>query len=299
MSATAHVPFDMTGVVDAHVHTAPDLFPRVGDDVQVATACRAAGMRGMALKSHHESTVGRAAMASRLVEGFAVVGGITLNRPVGGINPSAVEAALATGGRVVWGPTGDAAYHASISGRLGSWGAPGMDLPEREGARGITVLDEGRALTEDARAVIDLVAHYGALFCAAHISPDEIRAVLRYARERRASVLVNHVYYFPRVQLDFVREIVELGGTVEVCAALIFPFWAHNTLDQLVEIFRAVGPEHCVIASDCGGVQTPWPHDSLRMYAENLLAKGMAEAELRTMMCHNPSRLLGLDGTAA
>lgn len=299
MSAAAHVPFDMTGVVDAHVHTAPDLFPRVGDDVQVATACRAVGMRGIALKSHHESTVGRAAMASRAVDGFTVVGGITLNRPVGGVNPSAVEAALAAGGRVVWGPTGDAAYHASISGRLGSWGAPGMDLPEREGARGITVLDDRGTLTAEAQSVIDLVAHYRALFCAAHISPDEIRAVLRYAREHGANVLVNHVYYFPRVDLDFVREIVQLGGTVEVCAALVFPFWAHNTYEQLVEIFRTVGPEHCVIASDCGGVQTPWPHDALRMYAENLLSKGILEADLRTMMCHNPSRLLGLEGAVA
>ena len=64
---------------DSHVHAAPDVLDRIGDDVDVATAFELADFDGFVLKAHYESTVGRARAVSRLT-GRAVYGGIALNQ---------------------------------------------------------------------------------------------------------------------------------------------------------------------------------------------------------------------------
>jgi Family of unknown function (DUF6282) len=96
-------------VFDAHVHSAPCVVPRLADDAETVRAYEAAGFSGCVLKGHREPTAGRARTASADSE-VAVHGGIVLNSAVGGLNPAAVEAALALGARV-WMPTLDARAH--------------------------------------------------------------------------------------------------------------------------------------------------------------------------------------------
>ena len=110
---------DMQGAVDVHVHSEPDLFPRITDDVGVARHAVSLGLRAVSLKCHSERTTTRAYMTMQMVPGIQVVGGIVLNRAVGGINPAAVEAALQLGGKHVWMPTVDAAFHARTFGSTG------------------------------------------------------------------------------------------------------------------------------------------------------------------------------------
>ena len=85
---------EVDGAYDLHVHSAPDLFPRVADDVAMVTDAARHGFAGVVMKNHFESTASRAALAARVAGGTKVYGGIVLNRYVGGVNPHAVEAAL-------------------------------------------------------------------------------------------------------------------------------------------------------------------------------------------------------------
>ena len=87
------------GAIDLHIHTHPCLFPRIGDDRAIVAAAAAAGMRGVMLKCHHESSVSRAYLVNAEFPDIDVFGGIVLNSYVGGINPAAVEAALRLGGK--------------------------------------------------------------------------------------------------------------------------------------------------------------------------------------------------------
>ena len=112
---------DIEGAVDVHVHSEPDLFPRIADDVGVARHAASLGLRALSLRCHSERTTSRAYMAMQQVPGIQVVGGIVLNRAVGGINPAAVEAALQLGGKHVWMPTVDAANHARTFGSTGAY----------------------------------------------------------------------------------------------------------------------------------------------------------------------------------
>ena len=69
---------DMNGAVDVHVHSEPDLFPRIADDVGVARHAVSLGLRAFSLKCHSERTTTRAYMTMQQVPGIQVVGGIVL-----------------------------------------------------------------------------------------------------------------------------------------------------------------------------------------------------------------------------
>src|SRR5688500_16551258 len=82
---------DIRGVVDLHVHSDPDSVPRSIDAIDVAKLARSRGMRALLLKNHYESTASLAYIVRKEAPGIEVFGGIALNRPVGGINPAAVD----------------------------------------------------------------------------------------------------------------------------------------------------------------------------------------------------------------
>jgi hypothetical protein len=85
--------YDLTGLIDFHTHTAPDVVPCLLDDLHTAQDARAAGMRAIVIKSHVTCTADWAVVAEKAVEGIRVLGGLALNNAVGGLNPDAVDAA--------------------------------------------------------------------------------------------------------------------------------------------------------------------------------------------------------------
>ena len=81
----------MKGAIDVHVHSAPDLFPRVCDDIDLARQAQQAGMKALVLKNHFSMTPFRAAIAKKVTGGtLDVFGGVVLNHSVGGFNPHIV-----------------------------------------------------------------------------------------------------------------------------------------------------------------------------------------------------------------
>src|ERR1043165_404059 len=81
------------GGVGYHPHNPPDLGSRASNDAQLARRCLETGQAGFGLKSHYSSTAERAQVVAEAVPGITVLGAITLNRSVGGLNPLAVEIA--------------------------------------------------------------------------------------------------------------------------------------------------------------------------------------------------------------
>src|SRR5688500_16140005 len=108
----------LRGAIDVHVHTAPDNRPRALHALDAARTARDRGMRAIVLKNHYEWTSGLAFIVRQAVPGIEVFGGVDLNLPVGGLNPSAIDyMAQTTGGfgRIVWMPTFDAENQVRVS----------------------------------------------------------------------------------------------------------------------------------------------------------------------------------------
>ena len=114
----------LRGAYDTHIHVAPDVVPRIVDDVTLARRFAELGMDGFILKSHYNSTAERAGVVRAAVPGIDALGAIVLNRAVGGMNALAVEVAAREGARTVWLPTVD-----SVNESHEREAAPGAKVP--------------------------------------------------------------------------------------------------------------------------------------------------------------------------
>jgi hypothetical protein len=289
---------NLDGAIDLHLHTHPCLFPRLCDDYTAAKAAADAGFRAIVLKCHHESSVSRAREVSRQIEGFTVFGGIVLNSYVGGINPAAAEAAIKLGGKIVWMPTIDAAYHAEIHGARGKYDVQAGGKSDEDGVLGgLSVWDADKQITKETRDVLKLVAENNVVLGTCHLSPEEIFALVKAARDIGVKkIQITHPFFkVPRLSLGQLKELVALGASAEFGYCTVSPMWNYATIDEIVAAIRAVGTDHAVLMSDAGQRHNPMPHEALRVFAQSLYEKGLTEAEIRQMVVVKPAELLGLE----
>lgn len=284
---------DMHGAIDVHFHAHPDLFPRLADDLDIAIACRNMGLRAILIKAHHENTVTRAYLLSRVVPGIRVFGGVVLNSYVGGINPAVVEAVLRLGGKQVWMPTIDAGYHAQLHGGAGRYDAQ----QGGRGGEGIWILDEEGKLKPEVLEVLELVARYNVILGTCHLSPREIVTLVKKAREMGVrKILVTHPFFkVPNLDLDTLKELVRQGATAEFGYCTISPAWGYATPEKIVQAVKRIGASNAILMSDTGQRHNPIPPEALRVFAQTLFEKGLSEEEIRLMIADNPAALLGLD----
>ncbi|MEW6262505.1 MAG: DUF6282 family protein [Thermodesulfobacteriota bacterium] len=288
---------DLSGAFDLHVHSSPEMFPRLGDDLDLARHAAVSGLGGILLKNHFESTVGRAHLAQRgITEGSAakVFGGLVLNHGIGGLNPLAVETSLHLGARQVWMPTVDAAAHGQAHGRLGGYGYQESNL--KAPRPGLTVLDESGRLKAEVETIVTLIREAGAILGTAHLDRAEIFALAEFARKIGFSkLLITHPEFNPpRLSLTDQKILVELGATLELCGGNLYPIPGLGRLDDFRRIVADAGAEHVILTSDAGQPRKSWPAEVLRVFAQNLMEKGVTQAEIDLMTKVNPARLLGL-----
>jgi hypothetical protein len=283
--------YDLTGAIDMHVHSAPDVVPRLVDDVQVARQAEMAGMEAVVLKSHLFSTVGRAWLVDKMVTGVRVFGGVVLNQgTTGGLNAEAVQANLALGAKVIWMPTmvpvdEDRAVVSGTALRYQDLvGQTRVDLRDPE-----TVTCVGTILAHIAAA--------DAVLATGHLAPTAVRALVELAmRAGVTKILVTHPDS-PLVGMP-IHEQVGLsrqGVYFERCAYSIVDEQYGVPVAEIGAAIRATGVEHNVISSDLGQIQNPAPVDGLRIFCEALAGEGFGGGELAVMTKANPRLLLGAE----
>jgi hypothetical protein len=281
----------LEGAVDLHVHCAPSFFTRWGDSLDVARSCEQAGMAGVLLKAHEGSTVEVAAVLDRLCPSLHVLGGVVLNRYVGGINPAAAEAALRLGGRCIWFPTMDADAHARAFGSTGAYPSQrgGIESPT-----GIRLLDNEGALVDAVREVLALAAEHDALVATGHLDGSEIAVLLAAARESGVRrFLVQHPFFtVPGLGADELEPLVEQGAVVELTYLNVSPLWRTSTVEQAAETLSRLDGDAVVVSSDAGQAHNPSPPEALRSFAQALFEYGVAETKLTKALRDTPLRLV-------
>lgn len=286
---------DLTGAVDVHVHSAPDLFPRISDDVGVARHAASLGLRAISLKCHSERTTSRAYLTQQQVPGIQVVGGIVLNRAVGGINPAAVEAALQLGARHVWMPTVDAANHARTFGSTGAYDKQRSTVANTSDI-GIEVFDDAQTPCDGLPDVLDLVAQHQAILSTCHLSVREIELLVPLARSRGVDkIMITHPFFkVPGLDLETLERLVGHGAFAEFGYCTVSPMWSHAQLTQVVAAIERLGTERSILMSDAGQRHNPMPAEALRVFAQSVYESGIPEAGVERMIKHNPLDLLDL-----
>ncbi len=275
--STAQTDVDLTGAIDLHIHPAPDVWPRIMDDLELAREAARRGMRAILLKSHWTLTADRAYLVEQVVPGIRVFGGLALNEAVGGFNPIAVEAALKMGAAQIWMPTLSAA-----AGKAG----------------GLTIFQDG-SLRAEVLAVLKLVAEADAILGTGHLSTGEIIALVPAARDIGVrKILITHPEHPPVEMPPAVQEDLRDRYRVLFERCLITTVYGGGPLpfEALAQVIRRVGFESTVISTDFGQARNPSPMDGLASYLAGLRQCGFSEAEIRRMSRENPAQLLGLPG---
>ena len=273
----------MEGAVDIHVHFAPD--PRVErrtDALELARQAQAAGMGGLVLKSHEFPTQPVAYTVGRMVPGITLIGGVTLDIEVGGLNPAAVSASALMGGRVVWMPTYSARAHRSHRGLEG----------------GIYILDERGRMVPEMYPILDTVRQHDMVLATGHLSTEESMVLVDEARNLGIGrIVVTHassMSFSTGMTVEDMVSLAKKGAFIEHCVHVMMPLTHRLDPAELAQMIRTTDPERCIISTDFGQAFHPVAPEGLRMGIATLLQAGMDEVEVGMMVKDNPSRLLGL-----
>lgn len=278
---------------DIHVHASPDIIPRAMDLGQLRQEAEKAGMAGILIKDHCTSTVGRVAALNSLDGGNCrFFSALALNPPVGGINPTAAEAALKAGVDVVYFPTYGAVNHI----RLWGAGKPPTAFPlPNNGLEGIGILDQKGTLKSEVSNILKLIAEHQAVLATGHISAQEALVLLKQACEHGIKrLLVTHasasVSTFSEEQQS---EAIQLGAWVEHSFFAATPSCPNPvSLENMRDMIRSAGVSHVILSSDFGQPANGNPVANFGRYLEKMEGLGFSPVEIRQMISTNPQKLL-------
>jgi hypothetical protein len=149
--------------------------------------------------------------------------------------------------------------------------------------------------------VLALVAEHQAILGTCHLSPAEIVALVKEARDVGVDkVVVTHPFFkVPNLDLDTVEEVARLGAMPEFGYCTISPAWQYAAPEKIVAAVKRVGASRCLLVSDTGQRHNPMPSEALRIFAQTVFEKGLSEADVLTMTSRNQHDLLDLDSADA
>jgi hypothetical protein len=273
----------IAGLMDTHVHAAPDVFGRALDDEEVAIIYTDRGLEALVLKNHVATTADRAWFARKHVAGLKVFGGIALNSPAGGINPDAVNwmARMQGGyGRVVWFPTFDSDNHVKHF----------KDAPE-----GIKVLGSDGKVLPAVREVLKICAAQKLIVQTGHLSPAEALAVIEAGRDAGVDrMVVTHAQFeVVNMSLEQMKQVAAMGAKLELCAMgpLMGPeahlewmrHWRRVKVEETAAVVKEIGAQNFILATDLGQMGNPSPADGLQLFVTDLMKAGLGKDHIMTM----------------
>ena len=274
----------LTGAIDLHAHFGPDSYARQWDAFEVVKLAKERGMRGVVLKNHWTESAGLAWLIRKYgTQGIEVFGSVTLDTPVGGVNPMAVRYMAdveGTWGRIVWMPTHDSEH----------------EVDYNKETRAKAIVSRNGKLIPEVFEVLDLIKERNLTLATGHVTPEEALEIITEARKRGITkIIVTHPLLGPQftdMSLPQLQESVKLGGAVEITAGAFSRDGEAKT--RAIDVIKTLGTQNVFIASDSGLVGTPNHPDALATAAKALRAAGFSEQDLNRMFKETPARLVGL-----
>ena len=291
----------LDGAIDMHAHGYPQFtlnMPGRQNNYEWALAAKEAGMSGFVIKSHVWPTTGEAYLLDQMLWGISVFGSITLNYPVGGLNPMAVQIAAESGAKVVFMPTWNSKNDMSKGMHYADRMRPYVTTVDdaMKDKSGITVLDEAGGLLPEALEIIDLCNIYDLVLASAHLSIEESLILCKAATAAGVKFVLTHPLNTPLIAatLDQMKEVADMGGFIENVFIGCMPMHEGIKPRRIAEVIEHVGAERCTMASDAIEAWNPPPPEVLRMFIASMLALGVPEDDIYMMTHTNPGKLLGV-----
>ena len=289
----------MKGGVDMHIHGYPDALVDAGwDFAWMAMKAYDAGLRAIVCKSMHSDTAPMAYFVQQIVDRYAkdktqqtgipahpfnIYGGVVLNWAVGGLNPIAVETSAKLGAKIIWLPSHDAAHHVRVL---------------EEDTPGVEVLDANDNVKPELIEIFEIVKEYDIILDLDHCGTKERFIMTEEAMKHGVKkVFLTHPQWnVNRMSVDQMVEISKMGAYLGLFLYGAFPHFNNPVCDrtEVLKIVEKVGPEHLAMATDFGSMLNPPPVEGMKLFIRLLMAMGVTEKDIRTMLVTNSYKLLGI-----
>ena len=219
-----------------------------------------------------------------------------LNNVVGGFNPYAVEHTAAMGGKVVWLPTLAAENHLRWE-KTSNWVHPASTQKMRP-AVGIPVLDSARAVRDDVKEILDIVARNDMVLASGHLHVSETWIVFEEAKRRGVNrIVLTHPEDIVDATMNDVSGIAEMGAFVEHSLCMFL---------EGIEVQDRAGrgpspshrsgrrrPDHAVLGPGPGRHFSPI--EGFRRGIKLCMDLGFDDEQIRKMVSSNAARMLGIE----
>jgi hypothetical protein len=285
----------MVDAIDLHVHGAPE--PIEGERriniFELAQQARDAGMKGVVIKSLRYGTGIITMEVNRFVKSPVLIGGLVLNKDVGGLNPEVVEAQASAGTKVIWLPTFSAVADIKMHNK-------GKTKPNAAAIGindGISIIDRDGNLVDQMKEILDVMRRNKLVLATGHVSKSEVFTVAKEAIRQKINVIITHPLAGstgPLISIDEAQELAALGAFIEFTFSHCMPpmiLSPRNTADYI----KMIGPEHCILSTDFGQIFNPPPTEGFHMMLATMLRfTDLSEDDMRFLVKINPAKILGL-----
>ncbi|WP_237699617.1 DUF6282 family protein [Vulcanisaeta moutnovskia] len=289
----------LRGAFDFHVHSAPDIVPRLLDDVDLARLYRDYGFGGFIIKNHYSPTYDRAYLVRKIVEDIEIFGGVVLNNSVGGLNPRIVYVAGRSGAKIVWFPTVDSANERSSllnwrdKPNPPAWARAQLELYER-GLLGnaLSIFDEDGRIKPEVDEILDLIKEFNMILATGHLSPSEGMQLVKRAAERGVrKIIVTHPEFpMTKYSIEQQRELANYSVYFERCYQSVLA--GRASINDVVKAIRETGVERNILSTDLGQVHNEPPPRGYAKFIEQLMNEGFTREEIEVMTKENQRKLL-------
>jgi imidazolonepropionase-like amidohydrolase len=212
-----------------------------------------------------------------------VLGGITLNNSVGGLNPDAVMKCLGFPGfKYVWMPMADSYYHQLV-------------VFNKKNS-GIKYVTDNKKIVPELKEILHIIADNDLILASGHYAYKETAILMEEAKKigvKRMEV-IHPTLIVSKHTIAEMRELANEGvkiGLMAVTAGTV------RFLEGIRWLFRVVKElsDHMIWGSDSGQIQNPTHIEMQRWTIRVLLANGITKEEITNIFKINPAKHLGID----
>jgi hypothetical protein len=287
----------MRGACDLHIHAGPDIVPRLQDVVEVARDAHAAGMRAIGIKDHNTNTADRCYVASQMVPGIEILGGIVLNHTVGGLNPETVDKAIRLGAKIIWMPSMDAAL--TIQKVRVTHETPWLEgfVHRTDPQQGLSIFKggmEGDEILPEVEDILKIIAEADVILDSCHLGGRETLALVKKAKDIgvRKIIVCHPNCSVNLMSIDLQQELAGLGALLSYAFLPCMPLFDRQDFREVAKMIEAVGPDNSIFFTDFGQFPNPTVVEGVRMFISSLLAVGFKKNEVKAIVCENFKRVL-------
>ena len=299
LAGTHFTPEDVDGIlegsIDIHAHGGSEPFDRICLEDELLQDYTRAKMRAIVIKTWYTPSASRNALLMKQLNAWAatenlkpvtLIGGITLNNSVGGLNPNAVERCLKFPGfKYIWLPMVDSYHHRKLV------------YDDQTGA-GLHILDANGKVLPELKEIFRIAADHDLIIASGHYPYAETAVVFEEALKigvKRLEV-VHPAHIHSKTTIAQMKEYAKEGVKLMLSGLGTLCFPLHETGPiYAAQMIEEVGADHFVYGSDFGQIHNPTHIIGTRWMIQMMLAYGVTKEDLVKIFKTNPARHLGLE----